>query len=173
MENHLESRLPFLKKGIAQVAIIVENLDKAVEHYWKLFGIGPWHIYTYGAPLLKSMSYHGQSVEFQMRLGLSYVGSMRIELIEPLSDNTVYADFVRKHGYGVHHFGILVDNMEEALTQARTAGLQMTMDGSGFGRDGDGHFAYIDTEPILGVTLELIDRPAGRVKPEQIYPPED
>jgi 4-hydroxyphenylpyruvate dioxygenase-like putative hemolysin len=108
-----------------------------------------------------------------MRLGLSYIGSMRIELIEPFSDNTVYADFVRKHGYGVHHFGILVDNMEEALTQARAAGLQMTMDGSGFGRDGDGHFAYIDTEPILGVTLELIDRPAERVEPEQIYPPED
>ena len=48
----------------------------------------------------------------------------------------------------------------------------MTMDGAGFGLNGDGHFAYLDTERIIGVAIELIDRPKGRVKPERIYPPE-
>jgi methylmalonyl-CoA/ethylmalonyl-CoA epimerase len=84
---------------------------------------------------------------------------MRIELIEPLEGDTVYADFVREHGYGVHHFGVLVDDMEEALAQAEAAGLKMTMDGAGFGRDGDGHYAYLDTEDKIGVTIELIERP--------------
>lgn len=168
----MESKLPFLKNGIAQIAIIVEDLDQAVQQYWKVFGIGPWYIYTYGPPLVKTMSYRGQPTEYSMRIGLSYFGQMRVELIEPLTDNTVYADYVRQHGYGVHHFGILVDDMREALAEASQAGLAMTMDGAGFGRDGDGHFAYLDTEKLIGVTLELIDRPQGRMKPESVYPPD-
>jgi len=80
---------------------------------------------------------------------------------------------VREHGYGVHHFGVLVDDMEEALAQAEAAGLKMTMDGAGFGRDGDGHYAYLDTEDKIGVTIELIERPKGRLEPEKVYPPED
>jgi catechol 2,3-dioxygenase-like lactoylglutathione lyase family enzyme len=166
-----EAKLPFLNNGIAQVAIIVKDLDEAMEHYWKQFGIGPWHVYTYGKPLVKHMTYHGEPTEYKMRIGLSYFGPMRVELIEPLEGETVYADFVAEHGYGVHHFGLLVDDMEEALAEAEAAGLTMTMDGAGFGLDGDGHYAYLDTEDDLGVTLELIERPKGRVTPERIYPP--
>mgnify|MGYP000523654973 CR=1 FL=1 len=36
--------------------------------------------------------------------------------------DTVYADFVKEHGYGVHHFGVLVEDMEEAIAQAEAAG---------------------------------------------------
>jgi hypothetical protein len=43
-------KLPFLQSGIAQVAMLVENLDQTVAAYWKHFGIGPWHFYTYGRP---------------------------------------------------------------------------------------------------------------------------
>ncbi len=172
MEKVPGYNLPFLRNGIAQIAIIVEDLDTAVERYWHVFGVGPWHIYTYGAPLLKSMSYAGEPAQYRMRIGLSYIGSMRIELIEPLEGNTVYADFVREHGYGVHHFGVLVEDMATALAEAEAAGLRMMMDGSGFGIDGDGRFAYLDSESIIGVAIELIDRPKGRVKPDRIYPSE-
>ena len=175
-EKDAKRKLPFLNflnNGVTQVAIVVEDLDKAVEHYWKLFGIGPWHFYTYGKPLVKRMTYHGEPTEYKMRVALSYLGPTRIELIEPLEGDTVYADFVAEHGYGVHHFGVLVDDMEEALAEAEAAGLAMTMDGAGFGRDGDGHYAYLDTEDKLGVTIELIERPQGRMPPERIYPPEE
>ena len=164
--------LPFLKNGIAQVAILVKDLDETVEAYWKSFGIGPWHFYTYAKPLVKEMSYHGQPAEYKMRIALSYFGSMRVELIQPLEGDTVYADFIREHGYGVHHFGILIDDMELALREAEAAGFAMMMDGSGFGADGDGHYAYLDTEGELGVMLELIQRPKGRATPEKIFPPD-
>lgn len=165
-------KFPFLQNGVAQLAIIVEDLDKTVESYWKLFGIGPWHFYTYGKPLVKHMTYHGEPSEYRMRIALSYLGPLRIELIEPLEGDTVYADFVREHGYGVHHLGLLVENMQEAIAQAEAAGLPMVQDGAGFGLDGDGHYAYLDTEDQIGVTLELIERPKGRVQPEKVYPPE-
>jgi hypothetical protein len=167
-----EAKLPFLKDGVAQVALVVEDLDKTVENYWKLYGIGPWHFYTYGKPLVKRMSYHGEPSEYKMRIALSYLGPLRIELIELGEGNTVYADFVREHGYGVHHFGILVEDMEAAVAEAEAAGVAMLQDGAGFGRDGDGHYAYLDTEEEIGVMLELIERPEGRVPPDKIYPPE-
>ena len=82
MSENKPGKLPFLKDGVAQVAIVVKDLDRTVEQWWKLFGIGPWHFYTYGKPLGQKMSYHGKPVEYEMRLALSYIGNLRVELIE-------------------------------------------------------------------------------------------
>ena len=162
--------LPFLRNGIAQVAILVPDLDEAVRVYWEHFGIGPWHIYTYQRPLVREMSYRGAPADYAMRIALSYFGPMRVELIQPLSGDSIYTDHVREHGYGVHHFGLLVDDMDPALAAAKESGLDVTQDGSGFGLHGDGHYAYLDTERLIGVALELIERPSDRREPEAIYP---
>lgn len=172
MTENRKSPLPFLDAGIAQIAFVVEDLDRTVENYHRSFGIGPWHFYTYGKPLVRKMSYRGQPADYEMRVALSYFGPMRVELIQPTRGPTIYEEFIEKHGYGVQHFGLLVDDMDSALATARNAGYQMIMDGSGFGRDGDGHYAYIDTEKEFGVVYELIQRPAGRMPPEKIYPAE-
>jgi methylmalonyl-CoA/ethylmalonyl-CoA epimerase len=168
----MDNPLPFLQNGIAQVCILVPKLEPVVEAYHQKFGIGPWHFYTYKKPFVKDMNYLGKPANYAARIALSNFGSMRIELIEPLEGDSVYADFIREHGYGVHHFGLLTENMQASLKMAAEAGFPMTMDGSGFGLDGDGHYAYLDTEKLLGVTLELIERPKNRVKPEKVYPPE-
>lgn len=156
--------------GIAQICIIVPDLDKAVQTYWERFGVGPWHFYTYGKPLVKRMTRHGKPYDYKMKVALSYIGEMRIELIEPLEGDTVYKEFVEKHGYGVHHLGVLTDDMQASLKEAEACGLEMTQDGAGFGPDGDGHYAYLDTEPLIGTTIELIERPKRRQPPEKIYP---
>ena len=169
--NGAGQELPFLKNGIGQIAIIVEDLDRAVENYWRLLGVGPWQIYTYGKPLVKKTTYHGHEADYRMRIALAMVGPLLIELIQPLEGDSVYADFVRERGYGFHHVGILVDDMQAALAQAVAAGLSVIQDGQGYGLDGDGHYAYLDTEEEIGVTLELISMPKRRVAPESIYPP--
>ncbi|MCD4672256.1 MAG: VOC family protein, partial [Anaerolineaceae bacterium] len=125
-----------------------------------------------GRPLCSHMTYYGKPGDYVMRIALSYFGPMRVELIEVGEGDTVYADFIAEHGYGSHHFGLLVDDMQEAIKQVEDAGFMVIMDGAGFGPDGDGHYAYLDTEEKLGVTLELIERPARRYPPEKIYPPQ-
>jgi methylmalonyl-CoA/ethylmalonyl-CoA epimerase len=167
----IRGKLTFLDAGVIQVAILVPDIDRAVQMYWTLFGIGPWHIYTYGKPLVAQMTYHGEPADYRMRVALSYLGPTRIELIQPLEGDSVYAEHIAEHGYGVHHFGVLVEDMEAALATAKAVGIEMTMDGAGFGADGDGHYAYLDTEGLIGVTIELIERPRGRLAPERIYPP--
>ena len=171
-DSRPKPKLTFLQNGVAQVALIVKDLDKTVENYWHFFGIGPWHFYTYQRPLVQAMTYQGQPADYAVRIALTYAGPTRLELIEVVEGDSVYADFIREHGYGIQHLGVLVEDMAAALEQAREAGFTVTMDGSGFGPDGDGHYAYLDTGEYLGFTLELIQRPKRRYPPEKIYPPE-
>ncbi len=159
--------------NVAQICVIVPDLGKAVENYWNVFGIGPWSFYTYGKPLVKRMTRNGEPSEYKMRVALANIGPMRIELIEPLEGDTVYQEFVDKHGYGIHHIGVLTDSMAESLGRADKAGLTMTQDGAGFGPDDDGHYAYFDTEELIGTTIELIERPKRRSRPDKVYPPEN
>lgn len=167
----IESRMKqFPIKEIAQICIIVPDIEEAVKNFWDKFGVGPWHFYTYGKPLVKRMTRHGKTADYKMRVALSNIGTMRIELIEPVEGDTVYKEFVEKHGYGIHHLGIITENIRESLKQAREAGIAMTMDGAGFGLDDDGHYAYLDTEELIHTTIELIERPKRRNSPERIYP---
>jgi hypothetical protein len=57
-------------------------------------------------------------------------------------------------------------SLEEAAQRGYTV-LQM---GRGYGRWGDGGFAYLDTEDALGMILELIEIPRERFPPENVYP---
>lgn len=170
--DELKGKLPFLDNSVAQIAFVVEDLDVTVENYYKIFGIGPWHFYTYQKPFVPRMTRKGEPTDYAMRVALSYFGKMRIELIEQVKGDTVYTDFIRDHGYGIQHLGVLVDDMKSAIAQAEAVGISMIMDGAGFGPDDDGHYAYLDTEKYIGTTIELIQRPKGRKEPEKIYPAE-
>jgi len=98
MQNKPDAkRLPFLDNGIAQTAIVVEDLDRTVARYWEVFGVGPWQFYTYEKPLVKEMSYQGEPADYAMRIALSYFGPSRVELIEVKRGDSVYADHVRAH----------------------------------------------------------------------------
>jgi hypothetical protein len=168
--TELMKKLPFLDNGVAQIAFVVEDLDLAVENYYQIFGIAPWHFYTYQKPFVPRMTRKGKEADYAMRVALSYFGKMRIELIEQVKGDTVYSDFIKDHGYGIQHLGVLVDDMTIAIEQAKEAGIAMVMDGAGFGPDDDGHYAYLDTEKLIGTTIELIQRPKGRKDPERIFP---
>jgi catechol 2,3-dioxygenase-like lactoylglutathione lyase family enzyme len=163
----------FPLNDIAQICIIVPDIEEATKNFYEKFNIGPWHFYTYGKPLVKRMTRKGKPTEYKMKVALSYIGSMRIELIEPLEGDTVYKEFIEKHGYGIHHLGILTEDMQKSIKEAKEAGIEMTMDGAGFGPDDDGHYAYLDTEDLVHTTFELIERPKRRNPPEKIYPSEE
>ena len=171
LNNTHQPLLNILDNGIAQIAVLVPDLDQAVRDYYHTFGIGPWHFYTYQRPLLSEITYYGKQSEHAFRIALSYFGPMRIELIELVSGENIHQDFLDEHGYGVHHLGILVEDMESALQQVRAAGFEIIQSGKGFGPDGDGHYAYLSSEEQFSVIFELIERPKRRHAPEAIFPP--
>ncbi|MFA6844941.1 MAG: VOC family protein [Sphaerochaetaceae bacterium] len=164
------SKLSFLNYSIGQLGFVVKSVDETIENYYKKFGIQNWKIYTYGAPLLKFMHYQGETTNYKMRIALSYFGDTRIEIIQPLEGPTIYEDFIQKHNYGLQHLGIYVKDIETELTLVKQQGFKVVMDGGGFGLDGDGSFAYLNTEEIYGICYELIQRPLHRTEPEKFYP---
>ena len=77
---------------------------------------------------------------------------------------------LQAHGEGVHHLAIHVESLDAAIDSMRDAGLELLQLGRGFGVDGDGGFAYFDTEHQLGVVLEAIELPTHRREPELVIP---
>ncbi|MCL1812259.1 MAG: VOC family protein [Treponema sp.] len=151
-----------------QVGFLVEDLEVCIRSYNERFGISGWQVYTYGPAILSRMIYRGENTSYSSRIGLNYIGSTRIELIQPLEGKTIFTEFIEKHGYGQHHLGIYVDNIKAAIAEAEAAGFKVIMEGGGHGLDGDGFYAYLDTEETLGTTYELIERPARRRTPEMV-----
>ena len=151
-----------------QIGFLVEDLTACINRYIELFGVSGWQVYTYGPEILSRMIYRGKNTSYSSRIGLNYIGSTRIELIQPLEGQTIFGEFIEKHGYGQHHLGIYVPDIEAAKREAEAAGFEIIMEGGGHGLDGDGYYAYLDTEETLGTTYELIERPARRRPPEMV-----
>jgi len=156
---------------VNQIALVVRDLDAAVRRYWEMLGVGPWKVYTYGPPLVRDMTYRGKAQEYRMRLALAQMGPLVVELIQPLSDRNIYVEHLDRKGEGLHHLGIIVPSLDQGVAEAERQGFTVLQSGRGYGRFGDGGFAYFDTEASLGVILELIEVPRERVPPEAEYPP--
>lgn len=162
--------LDFLNYSIGQLGYVVEDVDWTIKQYYETFGIKNWSVYIYGDPLLKFMIYREKNIQYKSKIALSYFGDTRIEIIQPLEGYTIYNEFIERHGYGLQHLGIYVNDINYELEKVKSAGIGVIMEGGGFGLDDDGHFVYLDTEDQFGITYELIQRPKRRHNPLYVYP---
>lgn len=158
----------FLKAIVArQIGILVPDLADGIRKWSSILGRADWLVYTYGPDWVPELTYRGQPGEFSMRLGL--IGSSpQIELIEPLTGPSIYHEWIDEHGYGQHHIGFWVDSIDDVTAQAAQSGIDLTQTGRGYGLNGDGGFAYLDTLATLGVILEAIEVPSVRRPSEPV-----
>ena len=156
---------------VNQIALVVRNLDGAMEQYWQRLHVGPWSVYTYGPPLVREMTYRGKRQDYRMRLALAHMGETTIELIQPLAGDNIYEEHLAHKGEGLHHIGVFVPSFDEAVAEAARQGYAVLQSGRGYGARGDGGYAYLDTEATLGMILEVIEVLRERVPPEAVFPP--
>ncbi len=156
---------------VDQVALIVRDLDASMRRYWEMLGIGPWKVYTYGPPLVRDMTYRGRPHNYRMRLALAFTGSLMWELIQPLSGESVYTEHLDRKGEGLNHVGVFVPSLDEGIAEAKAHGYTVLQSGRGYGKLGDGGYAYLDTESSFGMIVELIEIPKERIPAEAEYPP--
>jgi methylmalonyl-CoA/ethylmalonyl-CoA epimerase len=156
--------------GINQVAVVVHDINIAMRHYVEDWGIGPWHVYTYGPKRLHTMTFRGEDCSYVMKLALSYVGETMYELIEHIEGPTTYAEFLASNGEGLHHLGYYVPDIDDEIERMTALGYPLLQSGRGFGVDGDGAFAYFDSESRLGCIVEAIELPKAMPEAEEIYP---
>ena len=63
-----------------------------------------------------------------------------------------------------------VDSLDETTAAMEAAGYPLLQLGVGFGPDGDGGFAYFDTQDDLGMIVEAIEEAKRVAEPERVYP---
>jgi methylmalonyl-CoA/ethylmalonyl-CoA epimerase len=153
---------------IAQVGIVVRDLDRGVQAYRDLIGLSSWAVYTYGPGFVRDLTYLGRPRDYAMRIALSGSGPM-VELVEPLEGPSIYHDWLEEHGEGLHHVGVEVSSIERAMEAAAAAGFGVLQSGRGYGVDGDGGFAYLDTYDRLRIIVELLEFPRRRREPEAVW----
>ena len=156
-------------KEVLQVGLVVKDVDAAVRKYWEVCGIGPWEIHTMDNRNMHDTMLHGKKKEFSMKVAFANVGDMQLELIEPLNDENIYAEFLREHGEGLHHIACAVDNFDETKTALKGKGVGVLQEG--VTREGMG-FAYLDTQDAMSCITEIYKFPdkMDTPKPEETYP---
>ena len=89
-----------------------------------------------------------------VRVAVLLAGSTRIELLEPLNDESPIAAHLRKRGPGIHHLAIEVDDVEAATERCRAAGRQPLSDEPRAGAGG-ARIQFLHPKTTGGVLLEL------------------
>jgi hypothetical protein len=151
-----------------QVAIVVRDLDAAMETYVHDYGIGPWHVYEFNPGNVKDMRENGEPVERSWRLAIAMVGQVQWELIEPHDEESIYARFLAESGGGVHHIGVVAPGFDETIAAQAERGNGVVLGGEYNGI----RFAYLATDRDLGVITEIFSGAPGEdQEPDAVYPP--
>ena len=160
-------------RQVLHVCVVVEDLQKSMENYWDLFGIGPWKVYTFQPPNLTNPTIRGKSEPYTMKLASAQVGGVALELIQPLTGPSVPKEFLEKKGGGIHHVAVASTyDYDSAVDAFGKRGIKILTSGIWTGAT----YAYMDTEKDLNAILEISKmRPAGmaRPDPEATYPSAD
>lgn len=98
-------------KRIDHIGVAVEDLDSAIKLYERSF---------------EMELVHRETVESQgVEAVLLDVGEGHIELLSPLGPDTPVGKFLAKKGPGIHHVAYSVEDIDQALDQAKAIGLKL------------------------------------------------
>jgi catechol 2,3-dioxygenase-like lactoylglutathione lyase family enzyme len=138
---------------LSQVGIVVKDLDRAVHHLEKVFGIGPWLIMEGETEYCLD---RGREIKVKGRIAMGYSGKIQLELIEILEGDSFHLDTLGDRDQGPHHLGFEVDDLEERLKACREEGIEILQRGTLKQMGMTIDYAYLDTVETSGVILEYI-----------------
>ena len=130
--------------AIDHVGIAVADLDVAIEHYTK----------AYGMTLVHEEVNEEQGVrEAMMAVGNS--GSF-LQLLAPLTPDSTIAKFLDKSGPGIQQMAYRVDSVEEVSDHLRSLGMRLLYDAPKNGTAGS-RVNFVHPKSAGGVLVELVE----------------
>ena len=131
---------------IDHLGIAVKSLAEARKFYEKL-----------GLQVMPEETVEAEKV----RLAMVPLGESRIELLEPLSDDSTIAKFLAKRGEGLHHVALHVDDLSGTVERLKASGTRLISDEIKVGAGGH-LYVFVHPSSTGGVLLELVeDAPQG------------
>jgi hypothetical protein len=154
-----------------QVALVVRDVDEAMERYWTLLGIGPWDVRHFTNETVRDFHVDGRPVEedFEFICAVTWEGDVELELIQPVKGPNIYWRHLEEEGEGLHHIKDVMpdEQIPAALERFRERGHEVIQTGW---IDQDVHY-YLDTKDALGMVYEIGNGgPIG--PPPRRYPPD-
>ncbi|MHA1229733.1 MAG: VOC family protein [Candidatus Helarchaeota archaeon] len=146
---------------IDQIGIIVENCEAVAKFLEDFLGIGPFQFFDRG---VDDFYYKEKWNKIHIKNALCRLNNIQLELIEVVKiveGSCLQKDFLDEHGPGIHHIGIYVEDLEEALKTAENLGIKVIQRGA---TKGLLNWAYLDTEKSLGFVVEFIELKKRRKK---------
>jgi hypothetical protein len=140
-----QSGRKFQVKEVAQIGYAVKDIGPVVEKWSSLYGIGPW---TYA----ENSGIDAKGRPWKARMALASVGSLQIELVQPVEGRIFQSRFLDTWGEGLHHIGFYVDDVDAEADNLVAQGAKLFT-------KSPGRFAYLDAGGAGGAVFELISRP--------------
>lgn len=104
---------------------------------------------------------HEEEVEHEgVRTAMVPLGESRIELLEPLGDDTPVGKFLGKRGEGLHHVALHVDDISATLEQMKQRGVEIASPRVQVGAGGHLYF-FVHPRSAGGVLVEICQDPAA------------
>ena len=140
---------------VSQIGVVVRNMDKAVEYYSKLLGIGPFTVYEF---VPQNHWFMEEPSYLKFRMGKAMLGDIELELIQPVKGKSFHREFLKTHGEGVQHLGFNVPNYDEMFEKFKAAGFKPAMRAETYVETYKGYLraCYFDTRRIGGIMFEII-----------------
>lgn len=139
-------------KPIVQIGLVVDDIQKASRAWSEILGVAiPELIITAPVELART-EYKGEPSTARAKLTFFDVGSIMLELIEPLEGKSTWKDHLDEHGPSLHHIAFEVDDIDEFLSNLGDHEMALLQRGEYEG----GRYAYLDGQKQFGAVIELL-----------------
>lgn len=143
-----------------QVGVVVRDLEQSMAALTAVFGIGPFRVAECPAPGREQQQFcYGEPARYRTRQAFADLGTVELELIQPLEGKTIWADFLAERGPGIHHIRFNVPDHESLSAYLKDKGIGKTQEGAGI-REGS-YWVNYDTEKLVGFIIEILQPAAG------------
>ena len=130
---------------VLQIGFVVRDAEKVAEAWSSMFGLGPWSFRYIDGTNAKGR-YKG--IYHKERLAQTRLGSLNIELVQPVEGKAVHAEFLENVGEGLQHIQVRVDDVEGEAAKLAEQGAEFLL-------SNQGKVAYMGNLPG-GLVLEIV-----------------
>ena len=100
-----------------QIAWVTRELDATEKALTVLLGAKKW-VRMPGVHFgPDSCTFRGKPADFVADISLSYAGDTQLELIAPVTGESIYSEFLDRAGPGLHHICIEAEDVEAAVAE--------------------------------------------------------
>ncbi len=147
---------PLPDKTFFQICVIVDDLERYAENYRKILGFDvPSDIQITHTFDHTQATYHGKALNSRAKIVAWMMGQVMFELLQPIEEGSVWMDYLKDHGPGLHHTALRVPRAAPAAAYFIDHGYTVTQ--QGLFTDRTGMYIYLDTDKDLGITWELLE----------------